>query len=158
MESIEKQFESYKTCIGISIEDLSDTIRTYISPLCTNLLVSHRIKDLRTLQMKLSLKRETSIFSLVDVYGIRILTDTVEEVYSALQDIDCRIKGYVEHDYIAQPKVNYARINAVLRLLKYVGYWNQTSFEIQITTKEFHALNEALHAEYHRKKYAHISA
>jgi (p)ppGpp synthase/HD superfamily hydrolase len=158
MESIEKQFESYKACIGISIEALSETIRTYVSPLGIDLSISYRIKDLQTLQKKLLLKRETSIFSLVDVYGIRILTNTVEEAYSVLHEIDSRIKGYVEHDYIAHPKINYARANAVLHLLKYVGYWNQTSFEIQITTKVFHALNEMLHEEYHRKKYAHISA
>lgn len=103
--------------------------------------------------------RTHNVFRLNDVYGIRVLVESVAEAYIVLRAVEDTFHGYLEHDYIKKPKTRPDDPNLagkMLRLLQYVAYRNATPFEIQITTHEFHTMNEPLHAAYHARKYAGI--
>ncbi|MEK7564144.1 MAG: hypothetical protein AAB510_01065 [Patescibacteria group bacterium] len=148
----------YEECIGCTIEELKDNIKNLLStiPGIGNVDISFRVKHPETLQKKIKMKEVQSIFSIDDVYGIRILVNSVNEVYKILEKISATFPGYVDHDYIKKPKIGTSGSNKdkKLQLIQFVAYKNEMPFEIQITTTTFHEENERLHAEYHSRKYS----
>jgi len=146
----------YEECIGSTIGELADEIQNLAAAVVPNPSVSFRIKHPETLQKKIKLKNVQSIFSVDDVYGIRIVVESADDVYTVLEKIWQTFPGYLDHDYIKEPKVRLSEPNKgkMLRLLQFVGYKNEMPFEIQITTNAFNQENESLHDEYHRRKYS----
>lgn len=148
--------DSYVKAVGCSIDQLGEAVLTIARTSSINPQVNWRIKDPSTLEKKMRLKNTLNIFLINDVYGIRVLVDTVKEAYAVLIAIQNSFLGFVGHDYIATPKTRTDKphlIGKSLRLIQFVAYKNHAPFEIQITTKEFHKLNERLHEEYHLDKY-----
>lgn len=146
----------YEQAINCHINQLGEVVKALAWLNTKNPIVFWRIKDPDTLRKKMGLKNTSSVFLINDVYGIRVLVDTVEEVYVVLTIIKNVFPGFVGHDYIACPKTRTDKphlIGKSLRLIQFVAYKNEVPFEIQITTKEFHYLNKMLHAEYHLDKY-----
>ncbi len=145
----------YEECIGSTIEDLANEIQSLACGVTENVQVSFRVKDPETLQKKIQLKNPQSIFSIDDVYGIRILVDSVEDVYRVLEKIWQNFTGYVDHDYIKEPKISTSELykGKKLQLVQFIAYKNEMPFEIQITTTTFHKDNEPMHAGYHYRKY-----
>lgn len=145
----------YQQHIGCTINTLAKEVQQIASAVAGNPLVIFRVKDPETLRKKMKLKGASSVFSIDDVYGIRVIIESVEEAYRVLAEVSRVFMGYIDHDYIEEPKIrlNEPHKGEAFRLLQFIAYKNGTSFEIQITTHVFHAVNELLHEEYHRRKY-----
>ncbi len=150
------QIMLYEQTINCPISQLGKVVKTLAQLNTKNPAVFWRVKNPNTLRKKMTLKNTLNIFLINDIYGIRVLVDTVEEVYAVLSTLQNTFPGFVGHDYIACPKTKTDKphlIGKSLRLIQFVAYKNEVPFEIQITTKGFHELNEMLHPEYHLDKY-----
>lgn len=146
----------YEERINCPIDQLGKAVLSIAYTSNINPYVSWRVKDSSTLEKKMRLKNTSNVFLINDVYGIRVLVDTVEQVYAVLTVIQDAFPGFIGHDYVACPKTRTDKphlIGKSLRLIQFVAYKNGVPFEIQITTNEFHTLNEKLHEEYHLDKY-----
>ncbi|MDE2399457.1 MAG: hypothetical protein KGL67_00350 [Patescibacteria group bacterium] len=154
-ETIPETVSVYEQCIGCTIKDLSNDIKILLEKTVKNKVVSFRIKDPETLQKKIQLKNVKSIFSIDDVYGIRIIVESVDDVYKVLEKIWQTFPGYLDHDYIKEPMVrpDESKEGKKLQLLQFIAYKNEMPFEIQITTTAFNEINETLHEGYHNRKY-----
>ena len=141
----------YEDRIRIAIDKLAAEIQHIADTVAQNPYVAFRVKDPETLEKKMLLKKTEDVFSIDDIYGIRVIVESPEEAYSVLARISEAFPVYLDHDYIKEPKTNLR--GEMLRLLQFIAYRNGVPFEIQITTAAFHEVNEPLHAEYHRKKY-----
>jgi len=146
---------TYRERIGCTIDALAEEVLRLVCVKVPNTRVIFREKDPETLAKKILLKKASDVFSINDVYGLRIIVESMEEAYLALESIKRTLPGFLDHDYIKEPKV---RVNEpfkgkALRLLQFIAYRNGASFEIQITTSEFNATNNLLHEEYHRRRY-----
>ncbi len=151
-----KYLQIYEERIGCSIVELTKHIAGLASKVVNNSICSFRVKDESSLKKKLLLKKTKDIFLLKDVYGIRILVDEVEDVHKVLNFLSGKISGYVKNDYIVSPKTRDEVINLKgkkIRFIQYIATKNGVFYEIQITTKEFHRLNEELHEGYKKYKY-----
>lgn len=147
----------YKERIGISIEALAEEIIKALQAVAPELVVSYRIKDPTTLQKKIVLKNAQNVFSIDDVYGFRVLVETEDQAYLVLREIEKFYSGYLDHNYLSHPKTrpdDPALRGKKLRMLQYIACKNKVSFEVQITTFEYHEMNESLHATYHLRKYS----
>ena len=146
------EIEKYQQKIGISIKSLAYHLLELAKDAAEDPKMSFRIKNLETLRKKMALKNTSDVFSIDDVYGIRILVQSPHEAYSVLEKIKHAFpEGFLDHDWIKNPKINSEKDE--LRLLQYIARKNDVPFEIQITTHEFNAINELSHAKYHQKKY-----
>ncbi len=145
----------YQEAIKCSIETLTKTIEEALRSLTSiDFCILRRVKNPETLRKKMCLKKADSVFKIEDVYGFRILTSTTDEVYVVSELITKLFDNYVDHDYIKTPKILPEQTHLEsLRLLQIVAYKNEIPFEIQITTFEYHEINESLHERYHQKKY-----
>ena len=145
----------YQQRIGCTIHALVGEIQQAISTVVKNPMIAFRVKDSETLQKKMKLKNTENVFLINDVYGIRIIVESVEEAYKVLKNVKMEFPGYLDRDYIREPKVCLSEPNKgkLLRLLKFIAYKNGVPFEVQITTTAFHEVNEPLHEGYHRQKY-----
>ncbi len=132
---------------------LAEEVKSIVGAVVKNLFIISRIKDSEILRKKMCLKNTKNIFSIDDVYGIRILVESIDEAYAVLEKISQTFSGFLDHDYIKKPKECPSINGKVLRLLQFIAYKNGVSFEIQITTVSFNDVNELLHGEYHRRKY-----
>jgi len=152
---MDKSILLYQEQIGCTIDVLAMEIQLIANSVAKNPLVTSRVKDPKTLEKKMQKKNLQSVFLIDDVYGIRIIVESVDETYEVLKKMLEVFPGYLDHDYIKEPKVriNKPHKGKVLRLLQFIAYKNDIPFEIQITTFVFHAMNELLHEGYHRKKY-----
>ena len=149
----EDKLKAYRTQIGCSIESLFQEIKETVNITTKGVEIWYRVKDPRTLTKKMKLKEVSSVFDINDIYGIRILVNSIDETYAALEEIKTRFPGYLDHDYISQPKVRDKSLGPGLRLLQYVAYRNEIPFEIQITTRAFNKVNESYHQAYHHRRY-----
>lgn len=151
-----KDISIYKQRINCGIDLLAGEIQRIASLVAENPIIKFRVKNLETLEKKMQLKKTLRIFLIDDVYGIRILVKSVDEAYAVLEKISREFPGFLDHDYIKEPKIRPDEpglIGKKLRLIQFIAYKNGVPFEIQITTAAFHKMNESLHANYHRRKY-----
>jgi (p)ppGpp synthase/HD superfamily hydrolase len=147
------EISTYQEKIRVAIKSLAHQVLQLAQNAATNPTMSFRVKDLETLKKKMALKNIQDVFSIDDVYGIRILVESVHDAYSVLGKISHAFPGFLDHDYIINPKINSEKEE--LRLLQYIAYKNEIPFEIQITTHDFNTLNELCHEKYHAKRYGH---
>ncbi len=143
----------YQQQIGCNIKALAEEVQRIASAVVKNPLVTFRVKDPKTLRRKMELKGVSSVFSIDDVYGIRVIVKSVEEAYRVLTEVSRVSIGYLDHDYFKAPRAVPSVNGKTLRLLQFVAYKNGVPFEIQITTIAFHEVNESLHDGYHRRRY-----
>lgn len=152
-----KNLVLYKEKIGCSIEDLVRAIEEILNPLkLKNTIILHRIKYANTLRRKMILKRVSSVFDIEDIFGLRILVNKEYEAYKILKILQEKTIGYLDHDFIKNPKTRNDTPELKgksLKLLQWISYKNKIPFEIQITTFEFNRKNELLHNRYHKEKY-----
>ena len=147
---------AYQKRIGVTIDSLANEISAAATKINEQILVTYRIKDIQTLEKKMALKHTSDIFSIKDVYGIRVIVETVVEAYTVLTKIREMYPGFLKHDYLANPKTipgDPLLKGKMLRLLQFIASKNDVNFEIQITTKTFHEMNETLHEKYRVRKY-----
>jgi|SRR3989344_801667 len=155
----QKLLLSYKRAIDCPIEVLAEEILCLAERVSQQPQIRYRIKDADTLAKKMILKSAKSIFDIHDVYGFRVLTLSTEEAYAVQHKLIEAFGASIGHDYIAKPKTRPDKPHLdgkSLRLLQVIAYRNRVSFEIQITTFSFNEMNESLHDEYHREKYANL--
>jgi ppGpp synthetase/RelA/SpoT-type nucleotidyltranferase len=146
----------YKNAIGLEIEQLSEKISNIINIIPIDHQIVFRLKDLQNLIQKMNLKGINNPLLIKDIYGIKIIVDSVDQVYAVMLAIKNNFGGYTDHDYISKPKMcRHSKQNKgkFFRLIKYIAYQNKIPFEIQITTKEFELVNNTLHEGYHNIKY-----
>ena len=148
-----------ETCakyIGVTIISLAEKIEEISKTVTSDIIVIYRIKNINSIKKKLLLKNSHNIFSIKDIYGIRVLTNNEKEIYLILNKISQIFSGYVKYDYIKTPKTREgvpSLKGKELRLIIFIAYINNIPFEIQITTKKFNDENEKLHWRYHLEKY-----
>ena len=151
-----KNILTYRNRIKCSLNEIEEDIRNAIGISIKKLQITYRVKDSGKLREKMQLKNTPDVFSIKDVYGIRIIVESVNDVYFVLAKISERFFGFLKHDYIISPKTrpNEPKFKGkMVRFLQFIAYKNGAPFEIQITTTAFHEMNESLHEEYHRRKY-----
>ncbi len=145
----------YQKRIGSSIDMLANEMQQIVGAIVKTPLITFRVKDPETLRKKMLLKNTQDIFSIDDVYGIRILVESVNEAYEVLLKVSQTFPGYLDHDFIKEPgvRIHEPHKGKLLRLLQFFAYRNGAPFEIQITTFSFNEENELLHEGYHHRKY-----
>lgn len=146
----------YQRHIGIAIDEITDEIRRIVGTVTNEVSLISRVKNPETLKEKMLIKKVSNVLLIDDVYGIRVILNSVNEAYQVLKKMSQVFPGHLDHDYIKEPmtRPNEPHLKGkMLRLLQFIAYKNGVPFEVQITTQEFNAMNESLHGEYHRKKY-----
>jgi len=151
-----KNILMYQERIGCTIDALAKEIENIASRVTPNPIVTFRMKNSKTLQRKMVLLQVKSVFLIHDVYGIRIIVKSVEEAYMVLSEVSRVLPGQLTLDYFKKPKKVLPAGSKTIQFLKFVAFRNDALFEIQITTKGRHVVNEAQHEQYHRKKYSQI--
>ncbi len=147
----------YQERIGIAIDKLAKEIYNIASRVISNPTVAFRIKNPETLQKKMRLLQIPDIFLIHDIYGIRIIVESVKEAYMILDEVSRVLPGQLTLDYFKNPKKVQCPDGKTIQFLKFVALRNNALFEIQITTKGRHAVNEAQHEQYHRMKYHQLN-
>ena len=150
---MDKHIDLYQSLIGCTIDEIGISIETLIVKIVPKGKVFWRVKDSKTLQRKMVLNNKTSIETIKDIYAYRIIVNTDQEVYMILDVISLAFKGKLKKDYIKQPKRLYSEDPIILRLVQYIAERNSVFFEIQITTWQYHNMNESCHGNYHLRKY-----
>ena len=150
----DKNISVYQQNIGISINELAEKVQRIAGSVTKKPLVSFRIKDSKTLRRKMVIEEKKDVLLIDDVYGIRVITESIEEAYEVLNKISHEFPGYIDHDYFKKIKPVPSIDGKVLRLLQFIAYKNEVPFEIQINTAKCHVVNESLHEGYHRRKYS----
>ena len=143
----------YQERIGITIDVLVEEIRQVVNTVVKNSTIYFRVKDPETLRQKMQIEKAQDVFSIDDVYGTRIVVESVEEAYAVLAKVSQVFTGYIDHDYFKKIKPVPSVDGKVLRLIQFIAYRNGVGFEIQITTVLCHEVNEPLHQRYHNRKY-----
>jgi len=153
---VDKNILIYQQKIDSTIESIAEEIKYITSTVVKKPFVIWRIKNSETLRKKMKLKKVKNIFLIDDVYAMRILVDSIDEIYAVLEHITKKFNGFIDHDYIEKPKRKlYEKIQKEnrLRLVQFIAYKNGVPFEIQITTILFNRINESFHQKYHDLKY-----
>jgi len=146
----------YQRKIKCSVEELVKVIEKLIRPFVKKHQIFPQIKSLETLEKKMCLRKSKSIFEIKDVYRFRILVTSIDEIYTISKLILQKFEGYLDHDYIKNPKTRKdvpSLKGKSLKLLQIIVYKNKVPFEVQITTFKFNESNELLHKRYHKEKY-----
>lgn len=148
----------YQESIDVTIDTLACRIGNLASTITENVVVTFRTKHPETLRKKMLRKNTDDIFSIHDIYGIRILVNSIDNVYAVLKVIQEVFPMYLANDFIKNPIVLFdpGFEGKSFRCLRVVAYENNTPFEIQITTNEFHEINESHHDIYYRKLYSKL--
>ena len=94
----------YRHHIGCDINTLVAEVYDLVKDVTKCPQVSSRVKDLETLRKKMVLKNTHDIFSIDDVYGIRIIVTSIDEVYAVLERISRVFEGFLDHDYFKNAK------------------------------------------------------
>ncbi len=145
----------YQEKIGVSIDMLTSTLSRLVNPIATDVKVVSRIKDPETLRKKMLRKNTRDIFSIHDIYGIRLIVRSIDDAYLIFEKIQKEFHMYLANDFIKNPLALHdpGFEGKSFRCLRIVAYKNDAPFEIQITTDAFHEINEAHHKIYHKKLY-----
>lgn len=143
----------YREQIGCSIQELAAGLEHLAKQIDPHATCIYRTKEPQTLEKKLALKGAVGITSIDDIYGLRILVSACRHLYPVLNLVATANPGYLDYDYVASPKINPQRPGKQLRLIQYIVRRNGLTFEVQVTTRKWNTLNEALHAGYHKRKY-----
>jgi GTP pyrophosphokinase len=124
--------------------------QSYLERVRTNLLhamrtrsmhaeVAYRVKALYSVYQKLKRLESTDPASLFDLLAVRLITESIEDCYLALDlvhDLWPPIEGHV-NDYIAAPKKNgYRSLHTTVRCL------DDRLVEIQMRTRQMHVVAE----------------
>ncbi len=137
-KSIIRRFVKLRRESGDVIAKITDDIRAVLAQAGVEAEVFGREKKPYAIWRKMEEKKET--FSrLSDIYGFRIVTDTVPECYVALGAVHNRWRAVPGRfkDYISQPKSNgYRSIHTT------VSGRDGKRVEVQIRTQEMHAVAE----------------
>ncbi|MCK5060108.1 MAG: hypothetical protein KAR00_03150 [Candidatus Pacebacteria bacterium] len=152
---LDRNIAVYQMRVGCTIKTLAEKVKYAMSADIKRAKVVYRVKNPETLRKKIQLKKGKNIFSVDDVYGIRIIVESVKDAYTALKSIRRQFPGYLADDFIAKPKIwsDPGFKGQKLRLLRFVAYENNVSFEIQIATNAFYEVNESHHQVHHKKRY-----
>ena len=152
MASIE--ISLYQEKINCSIEQLTQKIRTLINP-ALDAEIFYRVKNEKTLKQKIVLKKAPDVFSIHDVYAIRIIVNRKIDAYTIFENLKKQLRTYSLSDFIKNPIkfLDPGFEGKSFKCLRIVAYENDAPFEIQITTKKFHKVNEAQHEVFHLRVY-----
>lgn len=71
----------YQERIGCSIDHLAADIKNVLHQVVKNSIVYYRIKNLETLHQKMILKNTTDISRIDDIFGLRVVVDSIEDIY-----------------------------------------------------------------------------
>ncbi len=138
---IYNQIESYITTKASDVENMLENIKKSISMKLTKNTIPFTIKTRQkhyySIYCKMK-KNNKKIDEIYDIFGVRVITDTVESCYVILgmvhaiwQPITGRFKDYISH-----PKANgYRSLHTTVII-------NRKAIEIQIRTKEMDEINE----------------
>jgi len=146
----------YQQRIGCTIEVLADKVRGVVNVVVERAKVICRVKDPETLRKKIFLKKVNDVFSIHDVYGLRVIVESVNDAYLILNKIRELFPARLADDFIAHPKVlsDPGFEGKEFKCLRVIAYENDVPFEIQITTSAFHEVNESHHKVYNQKRYS----
>ncbi|RMH48394.1 MAG: guanosine-3',5'-bis(diphosphate) 3'-diphosphatase [Gammaproteobacteria bacterium] len=120
------------------IDDIQMQISQRLKAAGIQATVQARQKSLYSIYQKMKRKR-ASFQSIMDVYGFRVITDTVDSCYRVLGQIHNLFKPVPDRfkDYIAIPKVNgYQSLHTTLKSPQGLH------IEVQIRTEEMHQMAE----------------
>ncbi|MBB5223258.1 RelA/SpoT family (p)ppGpp synthetase [Amaricoccus macauensis] len=138
-KSIIRRFVKLRRESGDVIAQITEDIRTVLTQAGVEAEVFGREKKPFAIWRKMEEKKET--FSrLSDIYGFRIITDSVEDCYTALGAVHRRWRAVPGRfkDYISQPKSNgYRSIHTT------VSGRDGKRVEVQIRTAEMHSVAES---------------
>ena len=145
----------YQQAIGCPIEDIEQLIKDTLAKTEVNdFRIVSRVKNPKNLEKKKGLKQVTSVLEIEDVYALRVLVKTERHIYTVSEIIAKSFRHYIDHNFIQNPKILPHQTHLPsLRLLQIIAYRNDIPFEIQITTFEYHEVNESLHQRYHQRTY-----
>lgn len=151
----DKNILAYQQRIGCTIDALAKRVRHVINIAAKKAEVTYRVKDPETLKRKIAFKKGKDVFSIHDVYGLRIITDSVDDIYVIFSKIKESFPVKLADDFITYPKAlsDPGFEGKMLKLLRLIAYENGVPFEIQITTSAFHEVNESHHKVYCQKRY-----
>ncbi len=129
-----------------------DEMKSLLNSIGVNGEVSFRIKSIYSIYRKMNKKDFDNINDLYDIYGIRVLVDTVADCYKVLWEIHAKWNPlpYRFKDYIALPKPNWYR-SLHTTVIGFLKKFVKQPTEIQIRTFEMHREAEiwvAAHFEY----------
>jgi (p)ppGpp synthase/HD superfamily hydrolase len=150
---MDTQIALFQSLIGCTIDEIGTDILSVVRKVVPKADILSRIKDPITLKKKMLLKKTETVTDIRDVYAYRILVRTDAEAYRILEIIGATFDGYLKNDFIKKPKQLFDGDPIMMRMLQYVAKKNSVYFEIQITTREYHEMNESCHDNYHRRKY-----
>ena len=117
--------------------------------------IGFRVKSVYSIYKKLEKKWFTSVKELYDIYGIRIIVNTVSDCYRVLWEIHSHWNTlpYRFKDYVALPKPNgYSSLHTTI--IGFLKKYRKQPTEIQIRTHDMHKKAEiwiAAHFEYKEK-------
>lgn len=155
-EMKDKNISTYQQRIGITIDALAEKVRCVVNIAVEKAKITYRVKDPETLRRKILFKRKKGVFSIHDVYGLRVITESVEDAYLVSNKIRESFPAQLVEDFIAYPQAlsDPGFEGKTLRRLRLVAYENGVPFEIQITTNDFHEVNESHHEAYRQRRYS----
>ncbi|MFH1642543.1 MAG: hypothetical protein ABIC04_06630 [Nanoarchaeota archaeon] len=145
----------YEQRIACSISTLADKVGCLVNTSVEKAKVAFRVKNPETLRKKIFLKKAKDVFSIHDVYGIRVIVETVDEAYMVLTKISEMFPMRLANDFIKDPVELFdpGFEGKFFKCLRLIAYENNIPFEIQVTTSSFHEVNESHHEIYHQKIY-----
>ncbi|PIP87354.1 hypothetical protein COW81_00745 [Candidatus Campbellbacteria bacterium CG22_combo_CG10-13_8_21_14_all_36_13] len=142
----------YIARIGCTLDSIVQIVSSVLCIKFDDIHIDSRVKDQESLTKKMLLKGVHDIFSIRDIYALRILLNSVEEVYLVSEILlGLFDRAYIANDFVAHPK---STVNGqVFRCIRIIAYINDVPFELQITTKDFHTMNESSHVIYKKERY-----
>ncbi len=137
------------------LKNVIQTVENKLNSENINAEISYRVKHLYSIYEKMH-RKNLPINNIHDIFGVRIIVNTVQECYMTLgyihqlwQPLEGRFK-----DYIANPKKNLYQALHTTVLVKNKSHYVEVEF--QIKTKEMHEIAErgiAAHFRYKGGKY-----
>lgn len=152
---LDENISIYQLSIGCKIEKLAEKIQCLVSDTVKRFKITYRVKDSETLRRKILLKKAKNVFSIHDVYAVRVIVESVEDAYLIFEKIKEQFPICLTYDFIKNPVVLFdpGFEGQSFKCLRFIAYKNKVPFEIQITTTAFHEVNESHHEVYHKKRY-----
>lgn len=143
----------YRNKIGISIEKLDAIIQKILNKIPR--ITSFREKNEMGIVQKMLFYKTDNVFFLRDVYGFRILVDNHGDIYKIFFKLSEHFNYVDIKDFVQSPKP-IPQTTDFHRVLQITFLYNGCQFEVQITTPEYHLINEKWHDHYKLLKYRRI--